>query len=410
MLTFDRKLRNYAEIALQIGVGLKAGQRLLIMCPVEGAALARVVTEAAYAAGARVVDVLFEDDAVLLSRFQHARVGSFEEVPAWRTQIQLDYAREGDPILSIRATDPGLLTGQDAEKIRAYNVALSTSRKEYLEHVYGNTFPWAIVAVPIPGWAASVFPDFSTAEQQEKLWEAIFTATRADQPDALDLWNAHITALGKRAALLTSRQFRALHFKGPGTDLEVGLPEGHSWESALHHTIRGQPFFANLPSEEVFTLPHREKVNGVVKSTRPLTHLGQLINGFEITFRDGKVVDFKAEQGEDALRKLLATDEGASHLGEVALVSASSPIQKSGIFFYTTLFDENAASHLALGQAYPGNLQGGLEMDGTAFEAQGGNRSMIHVDFMIGSENMTVDGILPDGSPEAIMRQGEFVI
>lgn len=410
MLTFDQKLRNYAEIALQIGVGLRAGQRLLIMCPVEGAALARVVTEAAYAAGARLVDVLFEDDAVLLSRFQHGRVGSFEEVPSWRTGIQLDYARTGDPILSIRATDPHLLKGQNSEKVSAYNVALSTSRKEYLEHVYGNSFPWTIVAVPIPGWAASVFPDLPAAEQQERLWEAIFRATRADRPDGLDLWNAHIKALGARAALLNSRQFSALHFKGPGTDLVVGLPENHSWECALHHTTRGHPFFANLPSEEVFTLPHREKVDGVVRSTRPLTHMGQLINGFEITFKNGKVVDFKAEQGEDPLRKLLTTDDGASHLGEVALVSASSPIQQSGIFFYTTLFDENAASHLALGQAYPGNLKGGLELDGNAFEARGGNRSMIHVDFMIGSENMDVDGILLDGAREAIMRLGEFVV
>ncbi|GEM44625.1 aminopeptidase [Deinococcus cellulosilyticus] len=409
MLTFEQKLRNYAEIALHIGLGIQPGQRLLITCPIDGAQLARKVTELAYQAGACIVEVLWEDDAVLLSRFQHSSIQNFDEVSWWRGQIHLEYAQSGDPILSIRASDPGLLKGQDPEKVNTLQMAVQASRKEYLKHVYGNTFPWSIVAVPIPGWSSSVFPDLPAAEQHTRMWDAIFAATRADQPDALELWREHIAALGMRAAALNAKQYTALHFRSAGTDLMVGLPENHSWESALHHTTSGLPFFANIPSEEVFTLPHREKVDGVVRNTRPLSHMGQLIDGFELTFKNGQVVDFRAKQGEDALGKLLATDEGATHLGEVALVSASSPIQQSGILFYTTLFDENAASHLAFGQAYPGNLRDGQDLSPEAFQARGGNRSLIHVDFMMGSEDMDVDGILLDGTHEPVMHHGEFV-
>ncbi|GGJ27182.1 aminopeptidase [Deinococcus roseus] len=410
MLTFEQKLRNYSEIALNIGLGLKPGQRLLISCPVEAAPLARMVTEAAYRLETRLVEVLWEDDAVLLSRFQHSRHNNFDEVPHWHSRIHLEHAQRGDPILSIRASNPQLLQGQDPEKVRACNLAFSQSRARYLQEVYNNTFAWSILGVPTQGWAAAVFPDVSASQQQDRLWDAIFAATRADQENALQLWQDHIQNLQQQANLLNARKYTALHFKSPQTDLTIGLPEGHSWETAQHRTTRGALFFANIPSEEVFTLPHREQVDGRVSSTRPLVHQGQLIRNFTVQFKAGKAVHVQAEEGEAALKHLLSTDEGSAFLGEVALVSASSPIQQSGIFFYSTLFDENAASHLAFGQAYPGSLQGGLDMDRATFAAHGGNNSLIHVDFMVGSSDMDVDGILPDGTHEPVMHHGEFVL
>ncbi|GEM49204.1 aminopeptidase [Deinococcus cellulosilyticus] len=410
MLTFEQKLRNYAEIAVKIGIGLKEGQRLLVLSPVETAPLARLVVEEAYKAGARLVDVLWSDDAVQLARFQHSRIDNFDEVSNLNLSVQMEYASKGDPVLSIRATDPNLLKGQDPEKVSKYNLAFSKSRKPYLELVQVNAFSWTLISAPIPSWAASVFPDVPAEEQQDKLWDAIFAATRADLENGLQAWQEHIVALDHRAKTLNGKNYSALHFKSTATDLTVGLPEGHFWESAQNPNRAGDPFCANIPTEEVFTLPHREKVDGVVRSTKPLTYMGQLMDGFEITFKDGQVVDFKAEQGEDALRKLLATDEGATRLGEVALVPTSSPINRSGIFFYNTLYDENAVCHIALGSAYRHNMHGGVDLSTEEFKARGGNESLIHVDFMIGSDDMDVDGLLPDGTREPVMRQGEFVI
>lgn len=410
MLSFEQKLRNYAEIAVKIGIGLKPGQRLLVLSPVDTAPLARLVVEEAYKAGARLVDVLWSDDAVQLSRFEHSTIDNFDEVSTVNMNIQMEYAKNGDPILSIRATDPSLLKHQDPEKVSKYNLAFSKSRKPYLELVQVNAFSWTLISAPIQSWAASVFPDTPAEEQQDKLWDAIFAATRSDLENGLEAWQEHIKALAHRSATLNSKNYTALHFKSAATDLTVGLPEGHYWESAQNPNRNGELFCANIPTEEVFTLPHRERVDGTVRSTKPLTYMGQLMDGFEITFKDGKVVDFKAEQGEEALRKLVSTDEGAARLGEVALVPTSSPINRSGIFFYNTLYDENAVCHIALGSAYRHNMHGGVDLTTEEFKARGGNESIIHVDFMIGSDDMDVDGILPDGTREAVMRQGEFVI
>lgn len=409
-LTFEEKLRNYAKLAVKVGINVREGQRVLVQAPVDTAPLARAVVDEAYKAGASLVDVRWDDDAVVLSRFEHAPEGSFTEISKWRVDAEIETAEAGGAVLAIRATNPNLLAKVDPERVSTHQREYAQYRKPYTAKVMTNSLNWNLVSAPVPEWAELMFPDVSREEAIQKQWDAIFMATRADQSDPIAAWEQHLANLKERREKLTAKQYAALHFKGGETDLTVGLADDHYWGGGAANTPSGISFTANIPTEEVWTAPHRERVDGVVVSTKPLSYNGVLIDGIKIRFEKGRVVEASAKQGEATLKKLIETDEGSHRLGEVALVPHSSPISKSGLFFYNTLYDENAASHIAIGAAYRFNINGGEQMTEEQFKAKGGNESLTHVDWMIGSADMDVDGITKDGQREPVMRKGEFVI
>lgn len=403
-------MQNYARLAVRVGLGVKPGQRVLVQSPVDAAPLARLIVREAYAAGARFVDVRWDDDDVQLARFELAPDGTFEEISQWRVDAELETANAGGAVIAIRATDPNLLAKVDPERVATWQRANATYRKPYSLQVMTNRLNWNLVSAPIPGWATLMFPEASSEQAVEQQWDAIFAAVRADQPDPVALWEEHLANLKRRREILTGKQYHALHFRGGDTDLTVGLADDHIWGGGAADTPSGVTFTANIPTEEVWTAPHRERVDGVVVSTKPLSYAGTLIDGIRIEFKDGRITGASAKQGEAALLKMIDTDEGSHRLGEVALVPHSSPISRSGLFFYNTLYDENAASHIAIGSAYRFNVKGGIDMDAEQFAQKGGNDSLTHVDWMVGSDQIDVDGITKDGNREPVMRAGEFVI
>lgn len=409
-LSFDEKLRNYARLAVRVGLGVKPGQRVLVQAPVETAKLARLVVREAYAAGASFVDVRWDDDDVQLARFELAPDGTFDTISRWRVDAETETADAGGAVIAIRATNPNLLANVDAKRVSTYQKAWATYRQPYSAQVMTNRLNWNLISAPVADWAALMFPDASAEEAVEKQWDTIFAATRADLPDPVAAWEEHLAHLKGRREALNTKQYAALHFRGGETDLTVGLADNHLWGGGAADTTGGITFTANIPTEEVWTAPHRERVDGVVVSTKPLSYSGVLIDGIRIEFRDGRIVNASAKQGEAALKEMISTDEGSHRLGEVALVPHSSPISRSGLFFYNTLYDENAASHIAIGRAYRFNVAGGVDMTDEQFAQAGGNDSLTHVDWMIGSNQIDVDGITKDGNREPVMRGGEFVI
>lgn len=409
-LDLDQMLDRYADLVIRVGVNIQPGQRLVIRAPVEAAPLVRRAVAAAYQAGARLVDVMWSDDAVSLARFQHAPRDSFEELPPYLARSLEWYADQGDAFVTVVGGDPDLLKDQDPALVATAQKAIQTATSAFRDFILRDAVNWTVAAMPTPSWAAKIFPDHPPAEQLELLCEAIFDACRLRQENPVAAWRAHVDGLLARSEQLNQKRYRALKLKAPGTDLTVGLPDGHVWKSAQSSSDAGVRFTPNLPTEEVFTLPHKDRVEGVVTASRPLSYGGKLIENFRLTFEGGRVVDLAADTGEDTLRRLIETDEGAARLGEFALVPHGSPISQSGLLFFNTLFDENAASHVALGGAYRFSLDGGKNMSEEAFRAAGGNTSLTHVDFMIGSGQMDVDGVTADGSTEPVMRQGEWAL
>lgn len=409
-LTFEDKLQNYARLAVQVGLGIRPGQRVLVQAPVDTAPLARLLVREAYAAGASFVDVRWDDDDVILARFELAPEGTFDTISQWRVNAETEVAGAGGAVIAIRAANPGLLANVDAARVTTHARALAAYRKPYTAQVMTNRLNWNLISAPVAGWAQVMFPDATAQEAIAQQWDAIFAATRADQPDPVALWQMHLADLKRRRDTLTAKQYHALHFRSAQTDLTVGLADGHIWGGGSADTPGGITFTANIPTEEVWTAPHRERVDGVVVSTKPLSYNGVLVDGIRIRFEGGRVVEATAEKGQDALTQMIATDEGSHRLGEVALVPHSSPISRSGLFFFNTLYDENAASHIAIGTAYRFNVAGGVDMSLEDFQAAGGNDSLVHVDWMIGSPDMDVDGLSASGEREAVMRGGEFVI
>jgi aminopeptidase len=407
-LSFDQKLHNYAELAVKIGVGLQAGQRLLVRAPIESAPLVRLIVESAYKVGARLVDVMWADDAVTLARFKYAPRDSFEEFPIWQADALIKIANDGDAVLSLYATDPDLLKDQDPDLIAVVQRISQTHLAPFRRKIMSDELNWSIISLPIASWAAKIFPDSPPDEQISKLWEAIFQVCRIDQPDPVAAWQRHVAELSARKEYLNARRYTALKYTAPGTDFTLGLPDHHIWHGAQSQTPTGITFIANVPTEEVFTMPHKDQAEGVVTSTKPLSYGGVLIEDFSLTFANGRVVNVTAKKGEAVLKKLIETDEGAARLGEVALVPYSSPISQSGLLFYNTLFDENASNHVAIGRAYRFCLEGGAAMSDEEFAAAGGNDSLTHVDFMIGSAEMNVDGLTPAGVAEPVIRAGEW--
>jgi aminopeptidase len=410
-------LHAYAELIVHIALNLRRGQRLVILGPLtyggvslEAAPLVRHVTESAYRAGASYVEAIWGDEALTLRRFAAAPRESFDEFSRWLPQALIEHVEAGDATLSIYANDPDLLAGQPVELVTSMQRVSSRSLQPFRELVSRNQTNWAVVAAASAKWAAKVFPNLSPDEQLTRLWDTIATLCRLDKPDPVAEWQAHIAALAARADYLNARQYDALRYRGPGTSLTVGLPRGHVWISARSESRNGILFTANIPTEEVFTMPHKDRVDGVVRSSKPLSYGGTLIENFSLEFAEGRAVKVTADRGEAVLRQLVETDPGSARLGEIALVPHGSPVAQSGFLFYNTLFDENAASHVALGSAYKFTLSGGEEMSDADFEAAGGNRSATHVDFMIGSAALDIDGVGSDGAVEPLMRAGEWAV
>jgi aminopeptidase len=374
------------------------------------APLVREIAKAAYAVGAKYVDAIFADEEMLRIRAQHAPKGTFDIYPKWQIEAIKDMIANGDALLTVAGSNPDLLGGLDPDVVGQMQRTHLENWSPVSEKVTTNAINWCVAAAAGEAWAKKIFPDLSVVEAQEKLWRAIFETTRIDQPDPIAAWNKHIAALRERALYLQNKQYTALHYKGPGTDFTLGLPSGHLWISAQSMAQNGIAFTANMPTEEVFTLPDRNRADGVISATFPLSYGGTLIEDFQVHFESGRITKVNAKRGEAVLQKLVDTDEGSQRLGEVALVPASSPIGQRGHLFYNTLFDENASCHIAIGRAYRFTLAGGTELNDQEFIAAGGNVSLNHVDFMIGSPQMDIDGITKDGSREPVMRKGEWAI
>jgi len=413
---FERSLRKYAETIIKVGLNLRAGQRLIITnastrgVPVHVAPLVRELTRVAYEAGARYVDVIWNDEALLRTRVQFAPADSFNEYSDWHVLGIMDLIDKGDAVLTIRSNNPDLLSGLDSERVGAWQKTHLERMNPVSQAITSNKMNWCVVSAASQDWAAKVFPDLTPKKAEAKLWDAIFKITRVDRPDPVAAWEAHIKKLLKRAAYLNAKKYTALKYTAPGTDLTVGLPRGHKWLAAREHARNGIEFVANLPTEEVFTLPHRAQTAGTLRATLPLSYGGTLIDDFSLTFEQGRVVKVAAKKGEAPLKKMVEADEGASRLGEVALVPVSSPIARRGHLFYDTLIDENASCHVAVGRAYRINMEGAQDITDEEFMRRGGNVSLTHVDFMIGSDEMNIDGVKEDGSSEPVMRKGEWAI
>jgi aminopeptidase len=409
-------LQKYAEAIVKVGLNLRKGQRLIITnatargVPPAGRELVHEVAKAAYAAGARFVDVIWGDEEMLRIRLQNATLDTFNEYSTWHVNGLMNMFEKGDALLSIYANDPDVYSGLDAEKIGAMQRSHLENYSPVSALVSRNAVNWCVVASAAPAWAKKIFPDLSENEAMDKLWTAIFETTRATQADTIAAWQDHIKTLRKRADYMQAKKYSALHYKSHNTDFTVGLPRGHKWISAQSLAENGVVFTANMPTEEIFTLPDCHRADGTVSATFPLSYGGSLIEDFSVTFENGKIVKVNARKNEAILQKLVDTDEGSKRLGEVALVPASSPIATRGHLFYNTLFDENASCHIAIGRAYRFTLTGGEELTEEEFLAAGGNTSLNHVDFMIGSPHMDIDGIAEDGTREPVMRQGEWAI
>jgi aminopeptidase len=412
---FEENLEKYAELIVKVGLNLQPGQRLLIgsplldcLTPLEAAPLVARVVKHAYQIGARFVDVLWTDHQLDLIRLEHAPRDSFSEYPAWQVNAALDYLKRGDALLAIVAHNPDLLIHQNLDLLATMQQTGFSHSQPIMDYIVRNETNWLGVSVPVPGWSAKIFPDVPVELQDAKLWDTLFEICRVKHSDPVAAWQSHIQQLVVRSEYLNLKQYKSLHMMGPGTDLMVGLPKGHIWRSGQLKSGNGISFIANMPTEEVFTMPHKDQVDGFISATKPLSYGGALIEDFTLTFNAGRVIQAVAKRGEDRLRNLLDTDEGASRMGEVALVPHSSPISQSGILFYNILIDENAANHIALGRAYKFSMNKGESLSDDEFAAIGGNHSAIHIDFMVGSGAINVDGIQEDGTTESIMRNGEW--
>ena len=414
-MDLERKLQVYAELAVRVALNVQPGQRVMIIGPLanggaslESAPLARQIAAAAYRAGSPLVETIYGDEAQQSLRFKHAPRESFGSFSSWLPAALSEHVRAGHAVLSISANDPDLLQGESPDLVSTLLQSTAREMRPFREQVSRNDTNWAVVAAASAGWAAKIFPGIPTSTAVSKLWDAIARMCRLDTADPLAAWETHLGNLAARSEYLNNKRYSALKYTGPGTNLTLGLPEGHIWVSGRSVSRGGIPFTANLPTEEVFTIADKDRVDGTVRASKPLSYGSTLIDGFSVTFERGRIVKMTAEKNADTLQRLLDTDEGARRLGEVALVPNSSPISQSGLLYYNTLFDENAASHVALGNAYKFTLKRGNDMSDAEFEQAGGNRSGVHVDFMIGSGELDVDGVLPGGSTEPLMRKGEW--
>jgi aminopeptidase len=408
--SFQDRLRKYARLTIRAGVAARPGQEIIIGAEVSEAPFTRMLVEEAYKAGAKNVFVQYLDDEVTLSRYAHASPEALEYGPKWFMDAVAEQIFAGAAYLRVFGTDPALLKDVDKAKIGIASKAQAIAGKRLSESVTGATDgSFCIVGHSSPGWAKAVFPDLSEEAAVSKLWDAIFAVTCVDTDDPVATWNAHVETIEKRRDNLNSKGIVALHITGNGTDLKIGLADGHRFAGGRLKRGNNPAFSPNIPTEEVFTMPHKDRVDGVVRSSKPLSVRGSMIDGIEMHFEKGRVTKASAQVGEEVLLPLLDTDEGAKHLGEVALVPNSSRVSKANMLFLNTLYDENAACHIAMGKAIGENMKGYDDLSADERAARGVNDSLIHVDWMIGCAETNVDGITADGSVVPVMRGGEFV-
>lgn len=408
----EKKLADFCELALKIGVNLQKDQSLEIVCPIEKREVAHAIAKKAYEVGAKIVRVRWQDEEFEKINYTGASKEALSEVPKWLVASRNYLVDNNFCYIAIDAEDPSAFKDVPVEKLSAVAKARSKAFKKYSDAVMSNGIRWCVVSVPTEAWAKHVFPQAKNGTEAEAmLTEAIAKTMRLNYNNPVEEWEKHIARLDARAKFLNEQDFEYLHYENSiGTDLYVGLADGHEWLSAKESAKDGVPFVANMPTEEVFTAPHRLKTNGVVKSALPLSYNGQIVDKFSLTFKKGKVVAFSAEKGYDILKELINTDEGTRHIGEAALIGKNSPIAEQGILFYNTLFDENAICHLALGKAYPTTLKGGANLTAAELKARGANDSVEHVDFMIGTSDLKVTGIKKDGTKIPVFRDGEWCI
>jgi aminopeptidase len=402
------KLDRLAEVAIKVGLGLKPGQDLLLTAPTVALPLVRKIAEHAYKAGAGLVTPIFSDEEVTLARYRFAPDDSFDRAASWLYEGMSKAFSANTARLAIVADNPMLLSAEDPTKVARASKANSMAYRPALEKIVGFDINWNIISYPSPAWAKQVFPDDEEHIAVAKLADAIFAASRVDNDQPIAAWNKHNASLRERTEWLNGQRFSALHYSGPGTDLTIGLADGHEWQGGASTAKNGITCNANIPTEEVFTTPHARRVEGHVVSSKPLSYQGTLIDNISVRFEQGRIVEAKASRGEEVLNKVLDTDEGARRLGEVALVPHSSPISKSGLLFFNTLFDENAACHIALGQCYSKCFLDGANLTPEQIAAQGGNKSFIHIDWMIGSGETDIDGVHSDGRRVPVFRKGEW--
>ena len=403
------QLDLYANLLVRKGVALRAGQELVLQAPVERADFARRVVRAAYRCGAGHVTMIWADDEVSRLTYENCPLEFFEHTPTWQVEQLNSLAEAGAAFLFLEGQDPTILRGIDPAKPAAASRARNTECRSFRDGMDFGRNAWCIAGVPVGAWAHEVFPDLSPAEALYRLWVLILEVSRADGEDPESAWETHNASFEKTKRFLNDRRFDSLHYEAAnGTDLTIGLPDGHIWDGGAGRTQEGVTFFPNIPTEEVFTSPDRLRAEGVVHSALPLVHAGQVVRDFWLHFEDGRVADFGAEQGYDVLRHILETDEGARRLGEVALVSKNTPIRQSDTLFYDTLYDENASCHLALGMGFPECIADGVSMSKEELTARGVNQSSTHVDFMVGTDDLTITGICADGSEVPVFVNGQW--
>lgn len=410
MYSFTEKLENYAELAVRVGSNLQVNQYLFVDVTVENIELARLIAKKGYDAGAKQVFINYEDDVVTRMHYDHAPIEEFDHFPIWQTVQKEWLAEHGCAFIKIKSSSPDLLKGVAAEKVANFQKAAGEGLANYREASMSNKVSWTVMAAPSEDWAATMFKDLPKDEQIPALWEAIFKATRADLENPVAAWKEHDATLSAKVKELNDLNFLKLHYTAPGTDLTIELPQNHVWNGGGAKNVNGFDFMANIPTEEVFTAPFKDGIEGYVSSTKPLSYSGNIIDNIKLTFEKGRIVAVEASSGEEVLKNLVATDEGSHYLGEVALVPHQSPISDSGLLYYNTLFDENASNHLAIGNAYAFCVKNGTEMTQDELADIGLNRSITHVDFMIGSGEMNIDGITQDGNTIPVFRNGNWTI
>jgi aminopeptidase len=411
MSLLNGQLEKYAELIVKVGVNVQVGQEVFITGSTEMATLVRLVASKAYAAGASNVHVDWTDEALSRLKYEKAADEVFTRFPEWETAKRGAFLASGAAFISIISPNPDLLKGIDSKRIGNYQKASGQGLAEFRRAIQADKVSWTVVAASTKDWATKVFPK-SESEQHavDQLWEAIFRSVRLDAADPVQAWEEHNATLHHKSDLMNEKRFRKLQYRAPGTDLTVELPEKHLWVGASSTNAKNIRFMANMPTEEVFTVPLKTGVNGYVSSTKPLSYGGNLIDGFKLTFENGRIVRVEAEKGQEILQQLVDTDEGSHYLGEVALVPHESPISQLNVLFFNTLFDENASNHLAIGSGYAFNVEGGKQMSPEELASSGVNSSLTHVDFMIGSAEMDIDGVLDDGMTVPLFRKGNWAI
>ncbi|RYL94506.1 aminopeptidase [Sporolactobacillus sp. THM19-2] len=406
MKTFLQKLEKYAELAVKVGAHVQKGQEVIVKSPIDAGELARMVTRKAYEAGAKRVYFNWTDDQLDRMRLKYANEEVIREYPVWKADMLESLVKRGAACIDIRTTGIGMTDGIDPHKVALNQEAMWTALNTYYDYRMNDRVSWTILIYPTVEWAKKLFPGKIREVAMNDLWDVIFRMTRVDREDPIQAWEAHLDTLAKKRAVLNKKKYTKLHYHAPGTDLDIAFDPLYHWDGGASTAANGARFVANMPTEEVYTLPDKNGVNGTVTSTRPLIYGGTLIENLSLTFEKGRIVKVHAEQGEKVIRRLIETDEGSHYLGEVALVPDDSPISASEMVFHTTLYDENASCHLAIGKAYPTCLDGGADMSRDELNAHGANDSLVHVDFMIGSAELDIDGQTADGKWEPVFRNG----